>query len=84
MGSADLYKDMEVDPRDVAGLEELISRMEPLWAALSNAIAMLEADLKAQPDGPADAANQNRALPPGANQVSNPWASMVAVIHVME
>ncbi|CAL8470976.1 g10518 [Coccomyxa elongata] len=67
--AADLYKDMEVDPRDVAGLEELISRMEPLWAALSNAIAVLEADLKAQPDAPADAANQNRVLPPGANQV---------------
>ncbi|BDA45426.1 probable E3 ubiquitin-protein ligase HUWE1 [Coccomyxa sp. Obi] len=67
--AADVYKDMEVDPRDVAGLEELISRMEPLWAGLSNAIAVLEADLKAQPSAPADAANPNRVLPPGANQV---------------
>ena len=81
-GSTDLWKDVEVDPRDVAGLEELISRMEPLWVALSNAIAVLEADLKAQPSAPADAANANRVLPPGANQVSNPrglescWFSM--------
>ncbi len=65
-----LFKDKEVDPQDIAGLEELISRTEPLWAALSDAIAALEADLpKLHPTGPADVANPNRILSPGATQV---------------
>lgn len=77
IGGQDIFKDKEVDPRDMAGLEELISRTEPLWAALSDAIAVLEADLaNTHPAGPADAANPNRILSPGATQVSSPLVTL--------
>lgn len=72
-GSMDLLKDKEVDPKDVADLEQLITATEPLWTALGNAIAAIEADLaKSQPNAPQlDAAGPSRIMPPGATQVGH-------------
>ena len=57
----------EVDPADLAGLEELAARIEPLWGALSGAAAAIEADLaKSQPEPATGAANPSRILPAGA------------------
>ena len=63
-------KPMEVEPADMAFLEELADRTERLWGALSATIAAVEADVAhSQTSAPAGAAPGSRMLPPGVLQV---------------
>ena len=78
--------DREAKPSDadLASLEALAARIEPLWGALSGAAAAIEAELaKSQPEGSgsaaaaAAAAAPSRMLPPGGAQVLLEWAACV-------
>ena len=63
-------KPTEVEPADMAFLEELADRTERLWGALSATIAAVEADVaRSQTSAPEGAAPGSRMLPPGVLQV---------------
>ena len=63
-------KTAEVEPADMAFLEELADRTERLWGALSATIAAVEADVaRSQLSAPEGAAPSSRMLPPGVLQV---------------
>ena len=63
-------KPAEVEPADMAFLEELADRTERLWGALSATIAAVEADVaRSQTSAPEGAAPGSRMLPPGVLQV---------------
>jgi hypothetical protein len=65
-------REAKVSEEDLAGLEALAARVEPLWGALSGAIAAIEAELgkSGAPESAAAAAaaSPTRMLPPGATQ----------------
>ena len=55
-------KPTEVEPADMAFMEELADRTERLWGALSATIAAVEADVaRSQTSAPEGAAHQARA-----------------------
>ena len=63
-------KPTEVEPADMAFMEELADRTERLWGALSATIAAVEADVaRSQTSAPEGAAPGSRMLPPGVLQV---------------
>ena len=65
-------KPKEMEPQDLAFLEELAGRTEQLWGALSGTISAVEADVaraQAPAESPEAAAPGPRMLPPGVLQV---------------
>lgn len=61
----DPFKDYEIDSKDLHYLEELATRTEPLWGALSSTITAIEAELA----NTQTTQEASRLLPPSAAQV---------------